>query len=147
MEIAYALQHYLFLTSLLAGVVCGIVYDVFRILRAFAFKNKIIIFIEDVIYCLFVSAVFMILFYNYSQGRIRFYAFAGVIMGFSAYYFTVGKLTYKILELIKKAIKHLTFKAKAFIIKSVNKIYNKYFSFFRINRFRRLSRKGFGFQL
>ncbi len=96
MEISYALQHYLFLASLLAGIVCGAVYDIFRILRAFAFKNKVIIFAEDVIYCLFVAAVFMILFYNYSEGRIRLFAFAGVIAGFSGYYFTVGKLTYKI---------------------------------------------------
>lgn len=143
MEIKYALQHYLFLTSILAGVVCGVVYDLFRILRAFAFKNKIIVFIEDVIYCLFVSVVFMVLFYNYSEGQIRFFAFAGVIGGFSAYYFTIGRLTYKILEWIKSTIRRLVSKVRTSAVRIWLKYYGRIFSYLRIVKYTRLSKKGF----
>ncbi|NCA93116.1 hypothetical protein EOM82_07770 [bacterium] len=145
MEISYALQHYLFLASLLAGIVCGTVYDVFRILRAFAFKNRVIVFIEDVVYCLFVAAVFMILFYNYSEGRIRFFAFAGVITGFSIYYFTVGKLTQKIFEVIRNFIALSAAKIRQTSVRTLYRIYGKLYSFSRIRSTARLAKNGFGF--
>ncbi len=143
MEISYALQHYLFLTSLLAGVLCGAVYDIFRILRAFAFKNRVIVFIEDVIYCLFVTLVFLVLFYNYSEGRIRFYAFAGIIAGFSAYYFTVGTLTRKIFEAVRRLMAAVAQKIRAVSARAARGIYHVIYSYSKIRRSVRKSKNGF----
>lgn len=145
MEISYALQHYLFLASLMVGLVCGAVYDIFRLLRAFSFKNKVIVFIEDIIYCLFVAVAFMVLFYNYSDGHIRFYAFAGVITGFSVYYFTIGMLTRKIFAGIKAMIISITSKIRKAALRSAYRAYGRIYSSSRIRKTVRIAKNGFGF--
>jgi spore cortex biosynthesis protein YabQ len=145
MEISYALQHFLFLASLLVGLVCGAVYDIFRLLRAFSLKNRVIVFIEDIIYCLFVALAFMVLFYNYSEGHIRFYAFAGIIAGFSAYYFTIGMLTRKIFTAIRAMIISMASKIKKAAVRSAYRTYGRMYSSSRIRRTSRLAKNGFGF--
>lgn len=143
MDISYALQHYLFLMSLLAGVVCGAVYDIFRILRAFAFKNRVIVFVEDVLFCLFVTACFLVLFYNYSEGRLRFYAFTGVILGFSAYYFTVGAITRRIVEAIRRLLLKIYRKSRRALSLFIHSIYGRLYSYRRIRAAARKAKGGF----
>ncbi|MFA6730574.1 MAG: spore cortex biosynthesis protein YabQ [Eubacteriales bacterium] len=145
MDITYALSHYLIFASLLIGVVCGAVYDVFRILRVFTPKNAFLVFAEDLIYCLFVAAALMILFYNYTEGRIRFWAFAGVAGGFSAYYFTVGTLTRRAVKAAAALVLKFYKALKLRVSRAGKAFYRAAYMYNRIRSARRRAKNGFGF--
>lgn len=98
-----------FLCSLLLGVFLGAVYDVFRLVRIVLPKNNALIFVEDVLFCMFSTVSFLLLAFNVGSGRIRGFAAAGTLFGFSLYYSTVGKLVYKanekIISFLKRSVK------------------------------------------
>ncbi len=100
-----------FVFSLMLGVFLGVVYDVFRLVRIVLPKNNTVIFFEDIIFCLFATFSFLLLAFNFGSGRIRGFAAAGTVVGFSLYYSTLGKLVYKanerIISFIKRIIKCL----------------------------------------
>jgi spore cortex biosynthesis protein YabQ len=98
METNYGLHFVLLFASIINGAFLGLVYDVFRISRLFFLNNKIVIFFEDLAFCLVCALSFIIIFYNYSNGRMRAYAFIGGIGGFCVYYFTLGRFTKSVCE-------------------------------------------------
>lgn len=144
MDRNHLLLSYLALASFASGVFCGAVYDVFRILRAFAFKSKLIIFFEDLVYCAFVSLCLSVLYYNYSNGRVRAYAIVCLALGFSLYYFTLGKLTQgicrKIKRLFVKIFLYLRKKSKEFSLK----LYRKKHTAAKIRKTIAFASRGFG---
>lgn len=96
----YGLHFILLFASLIDGVFLGFVYDLFRISRMFFLRNKLIIFFEDLAFCMICSLSFILLFYNFSNGQMRAFSFVGGIVGFCAYYFTFGKFTRNVCERI-----------------------------------------------
>ena len=98
METSYELHFVLLYLSLGLGLFLGIVYDAFRFLRALTGSNRIAVFIEDVVFCLFSAVCFAVIFYNGSYGAMRLYAFLAAAFTFTAYYCTVGKLTNRLFE-------------------------------------------------
>ncbi len=53
---------------------------------------QVLIFFQDVILLVFAAVGITVLNYWLNQGRFRFYTVAAVVIGFLAYYFTIGKL-------------------------------------------------------
>lgn len=97
-----------FLYSLVVGVGIGVFYDAFRIIRIILPKAYIIIFIEDILFCLSTGIILCIFIFNAGYGIIRGYAVVGTGIGFTVYYLTIGKIVYRlseaIINLIKKVI-------------------------------------------
>lgn len=109
-----------FFCSFILGVFLGAVYDVFRLVRIVLPKNKVLIFFEDILFCLISATAFLLLAFNVGSGRIRAFAGIGTIGGFSGYYLTIGKLVYKaneiIISFIKRVIKYIfVFVKKPFV--------------------------------
>ena len=102
-------QSLVFLYAILLGTLLGAIYDLFRIIRI-SFGGKVVaVFIEDIIFsiaALVLTFVFVIAFNN---GELRFFILIGEFLGFTVYYFTVGKLTMLISKAIIKVIKRLFF--------------------------------------
>ena len=57
--------------------------------------GKVVVFIEDILFCTFCGVCFSVVFYNASRGAMRLYAFLAAILTFTIYYCTVGRLTEK----------------------------------------------------
>lgn len=143
MEIDYSLHFILFFASIISGAFLGLVYDIFRVSRMFFLKNKIVILFEDLLFCLICSISLILIFYNYSNGKMRFYAFVGAIGGFCAYYFTLGKFTKSVCERVYAYVspKFIRLKCKIWqVLYQANKqIYTQKKSF----KSARMARKGY----
>lgn len=146
-----------FLCSLLLGVFLGVVYDVFRLIRIILPKNNTIIFFEDILFCMFSTASFLILAFNVGSGRIRGMAAFGTLFGFSLYYSTLGKLVYKanekIISFIKKMIRRVVSFFAAPIVLLLKKIMSVYKRKVRerkrkkvMENAKKMAKKGFGLE-
>lgn len=71
-------QAVLFLIFVLDGIIIGVIFDFFRILRKSFFTGSIITAIEDIIFWIFTSGIILYTIFVYNNGIIRGYMFLGV---------------------------------------------------------------------
>ncbi|WP_097027780.1 spore cortex biosynthesis protein YabQ [Clostridium peptidivorans] len=109
MLISISHQLKLVIFSFLSGVLTGILFDVYRIIRGFEGTNKILTFIEDMLFWIFSSVVVFIflLFTNYAY--IGFYVYLLIALGIYVYLKLLSKvilaIEYKILKNMGKLIR------------------------------------------
>lgn len=85
-------QAYIFLWSVIGGMLIAFIYDAFRIKRKAVRTRSIIIYIEDLLYWIIVAVVmFFILFYS-NEGEIRGYIFIGAVLGVILYILLLSKI-------------------------------------------------------
>ena len=108
------LSWHLFFASLICGAISAAVYDIFRVIRIFAPHNAFAVFAEDIVYCLSFASLMCVLYYNYTNGRIRLYALICASLGFAAYYFTLGKAVSASAARLKAFICRISGRARAF---------------------------------
>ena len=108
-----------FLYACLLGAGLGVLYDVFRLLRLLLFKNRVAIFLEDLLFsamCTLVTLAFLV---EFCSGRVRVYALLGELLGFFLYHFTVGELVIRVLKgliALVKAVLHGIYRVFVFPI-------------------------------
>ena len=78
METSYELHFLLLWLSLGLGAFLGAVYDVLKLSRLLTGAGKVVVFIEDILFCTFCGVCFSVVFYNASRGAMRLYAFLAV---------------------------------------------------------------------
>lgn len=102
-------QMQLFLMSCLFGIPIGIFYDIFRVIRIILPHNSVTTAIEDVLFFVVYSVFIMSFTFSAARSEFRVYYIIGNLIGFSVYYFTVGKIItgifLKISLLFKKLIR------------------------------------------
>lgn len=98
-----------FLYSLLLGALLCAIYDVFRMLRISFGGKAIAVFIEDIIFSIVALVLTFVFVIAFNNGELRFFILIGELFGFTAYYFTVGKLTMFFSKSVIKVIKKLLF--------------------------------------
>ncbi len=144
METDYGLHFILFFASIVNGAVLGLIYDCFRVSRMFFLKNKVVIFFEDLVFSLICAASFMILFYNFSFGMMRAYAFLGSIGGFCIYYFTAGRFTRAVCEKVYSVVSPVFKRAKTKMKACVYSYYKQVFTYRRRASYIKKAGRGFG---
>lgn len=136
----------IFLFSIILGAVFGVFYDVIRILRLMRPNNKkakskpkndnngkqknvrlsivragtVLTFVGDALFLSFCGVVFSVFVFYTNDGVFRGFMAVGAIIGFSVYYFTVGRLVMLVSEKIITAVR----RAVAFAVSMVAKIMN-----------------------
>lgn len=94
--------------SFLAGLFMTAVYDGIRIFRRILRHGILWISLEDCLYWFCFAVVEFILLYRQNNGMIRFYIFAGTVVGAVAYHFLVSRPMMRFLsKWILKIKKHL----------------------------------------
>ena len=68
------------------------------------FKHGVLV-LQDMVFCLTVGVLLSVLLFYRNNGEFRGFVLIGVVLGFSAYYFTVGKLVIRVSEYLVFAIK------------------------------------------
>ena len=115
-------QAYLFLVFSLTGVVIGILFDLFRILRRTIKTSNIITYIEDVLFWILTGLLILYNIWFFNNGEIRIFMFLGVILGVLIYMSTLSniiiKVFTKILQTIIKVLE-LPFKTLKNIFKKI----------------------------
>lgn len=100
-------QAMLFLLFALDGVIIGILFDFFRILRRSFSTGNILTAIEDILFWICVGIIFLYSIFVYNNGAIRGYMFLGIFCGAILYLITLSKIFIKINVCILNFIKQI----------------------------------------
>ena len=114
-------QTYLFIVFTIVGIIIGILFDIFRILRK-SFKTKdIVTYMEDILFWILTGIIILFSMYKFSNGELRFFMIIGIIMGTLMYMITFSRYVIKISVFIIKIIKTII----VYPVKVVEKILKK----------------------
>ena len=120
-------QEQVFIFFFIIGVIIGIFFDMFKVLRK-AFKTSdLFTFIEDCIFLLGSSILIILGILKLNSGEIRFFLFLGIFFGILSYSLTISNLCviilYTFVEVCKKIFKFplYCFKKLILSIKSASK--------------------------
>lgn len=75
-----------------------------RVLHIF---KQVLLIVQDFLFCLAVGIAIALLLFSHNNGEFRGFVFLGLVIGFVAYYFTVGQLVIRASEYVVFAIKTL----------------------------------------
>lgn len=102
-------QAYLFICFVLVGIIIGIVFDLFRILRR-TFKTKdLITYIEDIIFWIITGIIIIYSMYKFCDGELRFFMIIGIIIGTILYLITISEYVIKISVYIINILKRILY--------------------------------------
>lgn len=110
-----ALQTRVFLYSIGFGMLLGLVYDVFRIIRLIVGNKRNAVFFQDFLFFVLSTFFAFLFFLVINNGRLRFFEYLAIALGFFSYYFTVGSVIINLSSVIIPSIK-AAFRAIARVI-------------------------------
>lgn len=125
-----------FIYFIITGIVLGVIFDVFRILRKSFKTSDIVTNIEDILFGIITGVILLISIFLFNNGELRLFIFIGIVFGIIIYMLLISKyfikLNVAIINFIKKIIILLT---KPFIIllKLIKRIFLRPISFICIN--------------
>lgn len=104
-------QVYLFGIYSVCGIIIGIFFDLFRILRRSFKTPDIVTYIEDILFGIFTGIFLIFILFVFNNGEMRFFMFFAIMLGLLLYLLTISKYFIKInvtvLVTIKKIIKRI----------------------------------------
>ena len=100
----------LIIFSLLSGIITGVFFDIYRLIRGFEEPNKFVTIIQDLLFWALTSIVVFIFLMYTNEGYINFYVYLCLIMGVYLYIKIFSK------AFIKVQYKLLKFNGKVFRI-------------------------------
>ena len=99
-------QAYLFLIFTLDGLLIGLLFDFFRILRK-SFKTvNLITYVEDILFWILTGISIIFCMYRFSGGSLRLFMFLGLGFGLIFYMLTFSKMIIAIFVFLLTAIKN-----------------------------------------
>lgn len=110
MENILAHQTVIFLSSLLWGVVLGVVYDVFRVYRVCVKSGTVSIAVQDVLFFSICAATVFLFLMGTVNGQLRVFCIFGIFLGSVIYRLSVGDLAVKIIASIIKFLEAVLIK-------------------------------------
>ncbi len=116
-------QTLLFLIFTINGVLIGIIFDIFRILRKTIKTSDLVTYIEDFLFWIITSVILLYSIFTYNNGELRFFMFLAVILGFAVYLFTISSYLIKINVKIINTVKKIFLKLFEIIYKPFIKIF------------------------
>ena len=94
------------LPFLIFGFSLGFFYDLFSALRI-TFKNRVVLFLSDFIFCVLTALSFYLLLIGYLSGEFRFFAFVFSAVGVFLYYLLLKGFVRKVFLFLLKGIKKI----------------------------------------
>ena len=115
-------QAYLFLIFIINGIVIGLLFDLFRILRRSFKTSDLITYIQDILFWILTGFILLYSIFTFSNGEVRFYMFLGVFLGCLIYMLMISKYFININVRIIKILKNIICKIFSIIIFPINLI-------------------------
>lgn len=148
-------QAYLFLIFTVNGIIIGLLFDFFRILRKTIETKDFVTYIEDFIFWILTGIIILYSIFTFNNGEVRFYMFLAILLGVITYLVFVSKYVIKInvtiITFLKKVILKIVYFVSIpflFIIKILKKLLMKPILFCIVNirnNFTKLGKKIFHF--
>lgn len=105
-------QVFIFMSSVLIGVIMGVVFDFFRALRRKGNTKNIIVYIQDIIFWFIVAVIIITSSFILNNGDLRGYMLIGYILGALLYMIILSKyikgLFIIIMNFLEKGINFIT---------------------------------------
>lgn len=118
-------QVLVFAYSTVLGILLGVTYDVFRIVRMIINSKNIAVFIQDVLYFILSGVITFLFVLGVNSGESRFYILAGEGIGWIVYHVTIGDVIYKCSNMIVSKTKSKIISIKEKISKKFSKTNGK----------------------
>lgn len=133
-------QAYLFLIFTINGIVIGLLFDIFRILRKSFKTSDTITYIQDILFWILTGFILLYSIFTFSNGEVRFYMLLGVFLGcliymliFSKYFININiKIIIATKKIIKKIFLIILFPLQI-SIEFIKRIFLKPINFITIN--------------
>ena len=116
--------------ALLTGIKIAIIYHAFSLFSMIIPHKNAMIFIEDFIFGFIAVAYVFAFLTKHNSGQIRGYLLFGVIVGFSLFCITFGRLT-KVIAKILRRILSVVFSPFLFVLKQFCKFFKKFLFFLK----------------
>lgn len=107
------------------GVVLGVVYDLFRLLRLLTKPPARRIFLQDLLYFALAAAVTQLLALPISHGRVRVFHLLALAVGAVAYYLTVGRLLFWLAQHLVAGVEAVFRRVEALLPRPTGKLRKK----------------------
>lgn len=125
-------QLYSLLIFIISGIIIGVFFDIFRILRKSFKTPDIITYIEDFLFWIITGIFVLFILFTFENGQIRSYNIIGLIIGVILYICTISKYFIKISVTIISFFKNIIYKIFKIVIYPM-KMFFKPISFVIIN--------------
>lgn len=138
MDATIKVQIYIFLTSLYGGLIAGLIYDIYRVIRRFFKPKKLVTTIEDFIFWVSIALIFFYILNKSNWTELRGYIFLG--------FFTGGFIYFKILSKILFLFLIKLFNGLSLILKRIMEVVTLPFKYInkilspKIKKIRRIGR-------
>lgn len=100
-------QAYLFTIFVINGVLIGILFDFFRILRKVFKTSDFVTYIEDIIFWILTGIIFIYSMYKFCDGELRIFMIIGIMIGTLIYMLTISQILIKVLTIIINFLKRI----------------------------------------
>ena len=94
----------------ITGILIGLLFDIFRILRKSFHTADWITYIQDVLFWILAGSMMLFSIFTFNHGEIRSYVFIGILVGIVIYMLAISKLVVKssvtIILFIKKILSY-----------------------------------------
>ena len=117
-------QIFVFLYTIYGGIIIGISYDIYRVMKGKNRKDKIITSFWDVAFLVLILFVCLWGIFSSNYGDRRVYVFIGFIVGFVLYEKILGKFGVYLFATIKKSIVRLFITTNHLLLLPFKFIYN-----------------------
>ena len=126
-------QAYLFVIFTFVGIIIGIVFDIFRILRKTFKTNDIITYIEDILFWIITGIIIIFSMYMFCDGQLRFFMIIGITIGTMIYMLTISKYVIDVSVFIIKIMKKIIIYPIKILTNIFKKVIFNPFTFICIN--------------
>ncbi len=111
-------QFYVFIATFYGGVIIGLLYDIYKVIRKNFKINRLVSIIQDIFFWSVVTVVAIFILFYSNDGKLRWYTFLGFILGALIYNIFLSNIIEhtlnKIINSIISMIKYLLLKIKLF---------------------------------
>ncbi len=101
-------QAYLFMVFSIVGIIIGLLFDIFRIIRKTTKTNDVITYVEDILFWILTGIIIIYAMYKFCDGELRFFMIMGIVLGTCLYIVTMSQYVIKIsvwfINVIKKIL-------------------------------------------
>ena len=123
-------QIQLFFIFIINGLLIGLLFDFFRILRKAIKTSDFITYIEDILFWIFTGLIILYSIFTYNNGEIRLFMFIAILVGIIIYMALISKFIISANMLIINTVKKIfstIFKIIKIPLKLINKLIKKLF--------------------
>ena len=117
-------QSYVFLYSLYGGIIIGILYDIYRVIRGRKKTERLITSLWDILFLFSVFAVVIWAIFSSSYGEIRSYVLIGFLVGFYLYEKLLGRIASELFHFLYKSISSFFMKTNSILALPIKLVFS-----------------------